>query len=308
MRAAVNAISLNVPSNNTFLRRSAVLLAGVLSAALVSPVAAADYPSTSDYLRGSYVAQPRYYQWDGFYGGGQIGVTSTDVKFDNATQPLTDYILRNSVIQDNVAGWATLPNGATTSNNFGGFIGYNWQWDDIVIGLEGNYSRMSATKAASDSLSRQFIDNAGGLPDHTYTYAMTVAGASTVKLTDLATFRARAGWAVGTLLPYGFVGFAVARADVTTTASVSGTVTVTCNDPADPGCNPSGPDPINLPGPQTTSRKGVFTYGGSIGLGFDWALSQNLFVRGEWELVQLQAVEGVDLRINTARAAVGLKF
>lgn len=303
MRAAMTAMFSRALPVRTSFHRKAALLASVLSLACIS------HASAQDTLRGSYVAQPRYYQWDGFYGGGQIGYTNADVKFGNAVQPLTDYILRNSVIQDNVAGWTTLPNGATTSNNYGGFIGYNWQWDDVIVGLEANYSRMSASKSASDSLGRSFIDNGAAPPGHTYTYDLTVAGNSSVKLTDLATFRARAGWAVGTLLPYGFIGFAVARADVSSSATISGTRTDDCDPVATPAtCTvPSTTSALAL-GSQSTSRKGVFTYGGSIGLGFDWALSQNLFVRGEWELVQLQDIEGVDLRINTARAAVGLKF
>lgn len=291
-----------LPVKKSFRRKGrAILLASALSAAIAAPADAADI------LRGSYLAQPQYYQWDGFYGGAQLGFSNVDAKFSNATQPLTDYILRNSVIQDNVSGWTTLPNGSTNGTSYGGFIGYNWQWDDVVVGLEANYSRMSLSKSASDSLGRTFIDNGAGLPGYNYEYSVLVAGNSTVKLTDLATFRARAGWAIGTLLPYGFIGFAVARADVTSTASVSGTVNEICDGSVTP-CTSTFGIPLNLPGAQTTSRKGVFTYGGSIGLGFDWALSQNLFVRGEWELVQLQDVEGVDLRINTARAAVGLKF
>ena len=263
--------------------------------------------AAQDMLRGSYVTTPQYYQWDGFYGGGQIGFSNADVKFGNATQPLTDYILRNSVIQDNVSGWTTLPNGSTNGTSYGGFIGYNWQWDDVVVGVEANYNRLSLSKSAADSLGRRFIDNDGALPGYNYDYSVLVAGNSTVKLTDLATFRARAGWAVGSLLPYGFIGFAVARADITTSATVSATLDQVCDGTVDP-CASNYNIPLNLPGPQTVSRRGVFAYGGTLGLGFDWALSQNLFVRGEWELVQLQDIEGVSLRINTARAAVGLKF
>ena len=302
MRAAMTAIlSRALPVQKSFSRTGTVVLfAGALSTTFASPAFAADI------LRGSYVTSPQYYQWDGFYGGGQAGYTNIDVKFGNATQPLTDYILRNSTIQDNVSGWTTLPNGSTNGASYGGFIGYNWQWDDVVVGAEANYSHMSLSKSASDSLGRSFIDNAGALPGYNYNYSVLVSGSSTVKLTDLATFRARAGWAVGSLLPYAFIGFAVARADVSTTASVSGSLNAVC-DGSVPGCTDFG-GPLSLSSPQSTSRKGVFTYGGSIGLGFDWALSQNLFVRGEWELVQLQDIEGIDLRINTARAAVGVKF
>ncbi len=300
MRAAMTAIFSRALPVERLLRRKVFIVASVASVAFASQAMA------QDTLRGSYVTGPQYYQWDGFYLGGQVGYTNADAKFSGSTQSLTDYILRNSTIQDNVSDWTTLPNGSTNGGSYGGFIGYNWQWDDIVVGVEANYSRMSLNKSSGDSLSRSFIDNAGALPGYNYNYSVTVAGNTSVKLTDLATFRARAGWAVGSLLPYGFIGFAVARADVTSNASVSGTLNAVCDGSVSPCTDFSGP--LVLSSPQSTSRKGVFTYGGSVGLGFDWALSQNLFVRGEWELVQLQDVEGVDLRINTARAAVGLKF
>ena len=259
--------------------------------------------AAQDMLRGSYVTTPQYYQWDGFYGGGQIGVGSADFNFGNATRPLTDYILRNSVIRDEVSNFTTLPSGSTTAKGWGGFIGYNWQWDDVVVGVEANYSRMKASKDSSDSLRRVFIDNGQAPPDYTYTYDIAVTGNASVKLTDLATFRARAGWAVGSFMPYGFLAFAVGRADVTTRATVSGT-----REEMFGGVVVAGPYPLAFPGAQVSSREGVFTYGGAVGLGFDWALTQNLFVRGEYEYLQLQKLEGIDIRLNTVRAAVGLKF
>ena len=279
--------------------RTSSALAGVL-AVLLAPDALAQ-----EVLRGSLVTSPSVMRWSGVYGGGQLNYNIATADFGNTTQPLTNYILRNSILLDEVAGFTTLPKGSTTGQGYGGFIGYNMQWDDMVVGLEANYNRTSLTKSASDSLSRSFIDNGQALPDHVNTYNMTVSANSSVLLTDLATARLRAGWAIGSLLPYGFVGLAVGRADVVTNATVTGTVTDT-----DTTVNPntSTTAALILPGPQTTSRKGVFAYGGTIGLGLDWALTQNIFLRGEWELVKLQKIEGVDMRINTARAAIGLKF
>ena len=260
--------------------------------------------AAQDMLRGSYVTTPQYYQWDGFYGGGQVNYNIASFNLSKATAPLTSFILRSSTIEDNVAGLSTLKNGSTTGTGFGGFIGYNWQWDDVVVGVEANYSRTSLKKSAADSISRSFIDNGAAPPNHTYTYNVTVVGNTAISLTDLATFRARAGWAVGSLLPYGFVGFAVGRADVKSYAGVSGTLQDSDNNTG----ATTPPVPLLLDGPQSLDRKGVFAYGGSVGLGFDWALTQNLFVRGEYEYLQLQKIEGIDVRLNTVRAAVGLKF
>ena len=297
MRVAMTAIcSRALPVQKSFSRKAA-LLASAMAAVFTAPAFA------QDTLRGSYVTSPQYYQWDGFYGGAQVNYNIGSAKFNDATQPLTDYILRNNVIRDEVSQFTTLPNGSTTGNSWGGFIGYNWQWDDVVVGVEANYSRMNLFKDSSDSLRRLFIDNGQAPPGYTYTYDITVTGDASVKVTDLATFRARAGWSVGSLLPYAFLAFAVARADVTTRATVSGT-----REEMSGGVIVAGPYPLDFGGPQVSRREGVFTYGGAIGLGFDWALTQNLFVRGEYEYLQLQAIEGIDIRLNTVRAAVGLKF
>jgi len=272
----------------------------VLLASIVGGLPA-PHAFAQDALRGSLVTGPAYMNWRGVYGGAQASYNNGDVDFGSATAPLTNFILRDSSLLNTVSDWTTLPNGTNTNSSFGGFIGYNWQWDDMVIGLEGNYSRTRLNQSSADSLSRSFIDNNQAPPGFTYTYNMTVAGNSTVTLTDLATFRARAGWAVGTLMPYGFIGFAVGRADVTSTATVSGT-----RDEFD-GVTTTNVV-LALPGPQTNARKGVFAYGGAVGLGFDWALTQNLFLRGEYELVQLNDIEGIEMRINTGRVALGLKF
>jgi opacity protein-like surface antigen len=289
---------------------SQTILGVCMSGLLASSVSAGE-----DALRGGFVTTPAYWNWRGFYGGAQMDYKNVDYNFAGATEPLTSYILRNSSLQSRLANWTTLTDQSATGASWGGFVGYNWQWDDIVVGFEANYSRSSLSQSSRDSLGRQFVDNTGAPPDTTYVYSMDVGGNSTVRLTDLATFRARAGWSFGSLLPYGFIGLAVARGDITTTAGVSGTrqeiYTPPCPDPVPPGGCPlpiSNTVSLTLPGPQTSTKSGAFFYGGTVGLGFDWALTPNLFVRGEWELVQLQPVEGIDMRINTGRIGLGVKF
>jgi opacity protein-like surface antigen len=106
-------------------------------------------------------------------------------------------------------------------------------------------------------------------------------------------------------MPYGFIGFAVGRANVTTGVTMSGTLRDCYTVASVPVCDPAVPI---QPGSQSTTQDGKWVYGGAVGLGFDWALTQNIFVRGEWELVQLQDIEGIDARINTGRVALGVKF
>jgi outer membrane immunogenic protein len=256
-----------------------------------------------DALRGS--TAPTYH-WGGVYVGGQVGYSSAEVNFGNGVGSLIGFILRSSTLQGDVSDWTVLGQSSTASSSLGGFIGYNVEWEQVIVGLELNYNRVSVLKTASDSLSRSFIDNTLAPPSHTYTYTMTVAGSSSVHLTDVMTLRARTGWEAGQFLPYAFGGVAVGRADVSRAASVSGSYTDT-----DSSVQPSvttGPFAVALPGPQTDAQNGMFAYGFAAGLGVDVALLQNVFVRGEWEYVGFAPIKGMSVSMNSLRGAAGLKF
>jgi outer membrane immunogenic protein len=44
------------------------------------------------------------------------------------------------------------------------------------------------------------------------------------------------------------------------------------------------------------------------GLGFEYMLWSNLFVRGEWEYVKFLAVKNTVVQANNLRAGIGYKF
>ena len=52
----------------------------------------------------------------------------------------------------------------------------------------------------------------------------------------------------------------------------------------------------------------MFAYGLAAGLGVDFALLQNVFVRAEWEYVGFSPIDGTHVAINTARVGAGIKF
>ncbi|MEA2993089.1 MAG: outer rane immunogenic protein [Alphaproteobacteria bacterium] len=305
-----------------------LILAFVL-AGLATETFAADPPAIPT-LRGSDavvpavspaipIAGPAYPDWSGVYVGVQAGQSTASMDFANGTSTLIHFILRNTVIENQVAGWTTLGQGDTVGRSYGGFIGYNTNWDEVVLGVEANYNKLSASQSASDALSR-VINNSPDAPlGHTYAYDVSVSSSSAVHITDLLTLRARAGWAAGQfLLPYAFAGLAVGRADVTRSASVSGTLTddFFVNTPFPDGLGGVVVVPVSktvtsflvLPGPQGESFKGVFAYGYTAGLGVDVALMRSLFLRAEWEWIQFAPIKDTRVHINTARVAVGFKF
>jgi outer membrane immunogenic protein len=273
---------------------------GVLIAlALPTSALAGDF----DILRGSVPTV----HWGGVYGGVQGGYSSSDMDFSGGVDPLVADILRSSSLAADLSGWDVLGSMSTARVNYGGFVGYNWEFEDVVLGVEANYNRPSLSGASSSSISRIFVDNTAAPPNTTYQYDMTVAGSSSIHLTDVATFRARAGWEAGRFLPYIFGGLALGRADVAQTASVSGTRSSTITNPIDGSTTP-GPTVAVVPGSQSNAQQGMFAYGFTAGLGTDVVLLPNVFVRAEWEYVGFSPIDGTHVAINTARVGAGIKY
>jgi opacity protein-like surface antigen len=282
---------------------------------LCSPALAADYDLPT--LRGSETfvpASPTYFRWEGLYVGGQVGYSSSGIDFGNSAAPLIDFTLRNTrVNQDvNVSQLTVLGKRDTNGSGIGGFIGYNFQYDDAVVGLEMNYSWMKVGTTASDSINRVFPDTSVSA---NYVYDVSVNGQSAIHITDLATLRTRAGYAIGNFLPYGFLGLAVGRADVSSSASVA-----FCG--YDPTSNPPAQDPNGSncynPVTQTThliaqpaatqSKAGEFIAGFALGGGIDVMAVQNVFLRGEYEFVQFTTIRDLHVYLHTLRLGLGVKF
>jgi outer membrane immunogenic protein len=281
------------------------LRAGLAALALIlmapAGAVAADMP---EFLRGSY--SPSYARWDGFYFGGQAGKTFVSADFGNADNSLVSYMLANTELQSIVTNFTTLPKGSTGSQSYGGFIGYNYQWDDVVLGAELNYNHMSIRIGAQDSIGPILVPGASVPVGSTVLYSVTVTSGASLAINDIMTARARAGWTYDRFMPYGFVGLAVGRADVSRFATLAGT-TKTTTTPGTPPASVTGP--LNLPrDPQSQSQGGLIAYGFTAGLGVEVALMQNLFVRAEWEFIEFPNVADFRVSANSARVGVGLKF
>ncbi len=275
------------------------LLAALGLIGLLSPAFAADYELPR--LRGSETfvpAYPTYFSWQGFYAGGQVSYTSASANFSAATQPLIAFSLRQTAVLAVAAPdqWPVLGTRDTGAAGFGGFLGYNIQWDDAIIGLEFNYTHSSLDAVASSSpLARRVVAN--GL---TYDVALDASGS--LRISDFATTRTRFGWAIGNFMPYATLGLAFGRADVALTTNVFGTQT---------GPNPN-PPPANQVVPfsftQGQSKNGAYLYGFSGGAGLDFALTQNIFARGEYEFIEWQKFWSITSSMHNFRAGLGVKF
>lgn len=242
----------------------AAMVAGVQGAQ------AADMPA----LRGGYsdvgVSRP---MWDGFYIGGQAAQSWMKIKPEGSSNADIEaaYTLRTGLAPSSIG---LLPYAEGRKAAYGGFVGYNSQFEDVVIGFEANYlhSNLTATSIAYS-------------PANDPIRAQT---STTVALTDYGSLRLRGGYMVGNFLPYAFVGFGAGSADVTRSAGVTSNAGV----------------PVTFP--FETVRKNMFVYGYSAGVGIDVLLIGGLFARGEYEYTQFTSKPNTS--VNTVKVGLGYKF
>ena len=122
-------------------------------------------------------------------------------------------------------------------------------------------------------------------------------------LTDYAEARFRAGYIVGNLLPYGFAGFVVGRAEY----SVSATTDAMCTAQVSAFTTSTG-ECNGFPLTASAGQNNALLWGFSVGGGLDWALTRNFFLRGEFEFVQFAPITNINIPIVDARVGAGYKF
>jgi outer membrane immunogenic protein len=304
--------------------RWSVVMRLILLAAMMCGVAAgAQAADLSDLpiLRGAVTDSGSHSRrnWDGWYAGGQVGYTSADMDFSHSVKTLTNFMLRNSVLEDPVSQWSLLSKNHAQATGFGGFVGRNWQWDEVVVGVEANYNYMNSLASSStNSMSLNIVNPAGeNTPaGHTHTYSTTLSGTASLQIKDVVTFRGRAGWVAGDFLPYMFGGLAVGRVDTAraatvsytkfddydqTTQSVVGGVLVSTTTHIK---QQIGAGSVSAAEHRTNS----FVAGWTAGLGTEYNLWGNLFMRAEWEYVRFMSVKDTSFSTNNVRAGLGYKF
>src|SRR5258705_1275274 len=102
---------------------------------LVTQANAQDFETPT--LRGSspfIPAAPKQPRWEGVYVGGQAGYSSAQMNFAGATEPLIAFMLRETVLENiqRPSEWSVLGKAHPSGGTFGGFVGYNMQFNDVV--------------------------------------------------------------------------------------------------------------------------------------------------------------------------------
>lgn len=268
----------------------------VICALVVLALPTSAFAADLDILRGSEPVGPgTYFNWSGFYFGGQIGLADVNADFANSTSGPIAYALRESALELTSQPSALVALGTLSHYDtaFGGFAGFNSQWQDLMLGIEANYNLAAhMMNAPSSPIERSnFSDGLG----NTYTVGISATGA--ISSLNYGSVRARAGWIVGNFMPYGFAGVALGVADINVTANV-------CiqKEPPDACSNTA------IFFTATGGRNTAMLYGFVVGGGMDVALTHHLFLRGEWDYTQFAAFDSIPIAIYSARLGAAVKF
>lgn len=283
------------------------LVAAAVLALTAHGASAADLPI----LRGSFDERPVVQRplWQGFYAGGHASYSGMNADFTKTIQPLTERIYRSRVLNDVVPQWELLGVEHTTSPGFGGFVGYNWQWDDAIVGVEAGYTRLNNLAAATrEEMGRRMTNPTGAAPPagSDAIYDTLLVGEASARVKDLITLRARGGYSMGFFMPYAFGGLAVGIADMSRSATVFEDRSIRTVNTA------TGAVTTTLVGSsldtESERKQNLISYGFNVGGGVDMMLFGNVFVRAEYEYTQLPLAQNTVLQLHTGRVGAGIKF
>lgn len=279
-------------------------------AAMVVVMAQGAYAADLPILRGSYidaVPPPAPTRWQGFYVGGHYGYSNHDFDFSKTTGPMQTALLRDYGVFSSVLT-SPLPGDSAnvSTSGFGGFVGYNMQWEDAVVSVEANYTHFGGKTGAGSitPMTRTYaLANGPVAPaGHSYTYDLTLSGNAAARVNDLVTLRARGGWSVGNFMPYAFAGLAFGLVDIQRSASLALTRYDNFN-------GVRTVDAVTSPyDSRSESQKNLLTFGFTAGLGFEYLVMPNIFLRAEYEYTQLPLAKDTIIQLNTGRVGVGAKF
>jgi len=262
-----------------------------------------------DVLRGAQpVGYGTYTRWSGFYGGGLIGEEFEGADFRNvgASEITTISGLDAAFVGIPLNSFPRLSSLNTETPSYSAFLGYNYQFEAAVVGFELTFTKTSFNASIDDVESHSYFITGNNT---LYLTKYNVTTSADAKVDDYGTVRGRLGWAVGNLLPYAFGGVAISQINAMKSVNVNycgQESPYTCANP--PPAFPTPPAPIGANWTLSDQVNGKWYFGYVAGLGLDYALTQNVFLRGEYQYIQYGAPDNIRLSASSVRIGAGLKF
>ena len=139
-----------------------------------------------------FLATPRHptgERPEGFYVGGQLGITGAGIDFGNGTAPLTNYIFATTWSARMWPIGSPCRRQTATSRATADLSATTAQWDgNLILGVEANYNRIVSGglgDSAANSITWAFNDNSQAPAGHHYTYTATVDSSATARMQRL---------------------------------------------------------------------------------------------------------------------------
>lgn len=272
-----------------------------------------------DFLRGAeYDPAPvQTIDWSGVYLGGHGGYTSAALGFKSTLQSLIYQRSHDSTAESDFGASTLIHPGPKRvgDTSFGGFAGYNVQFDDLIFGFEADYTQFGAGGVSNDGIGRVKTNTLGKLE------TVILNGSTATRVNDYGTLRARAGYALGNLLPFVTGGLAIGRARIADTvtyrdygynltaynATLAGMPTYIDN--FGYTSFSQGAPPAGIPGVSVLSRtRTKVVAGATAGAGLEYAITPNIILRGEYQYVLFNDFDGHKVNLNTVRGGAAVKF
>lgn len=276
-----------------------------VSALMITSAQAADYlrgPLPEPAMRS---APTTSYDWSGTYFGGHYAFSHMSFNnYDLGTPAITRSVANSELATglSTAIGNSLFGKGNSNKSGFGGYIGYNTMWDDVVVGVEAEYTRVNAAVSTSGQQLNGTLGSTA-TPTSAYDYALRF-GAKT-SINDYYAFKGRAGMAIDRALLYASLG--VAMANVTRETTGAGTWEQYV---ISPRATQTGVVNVASAGKQSLTR-----WGFAAGLGAEYAMTDNIVLRGEWQYLGFGSLTNLTstskngyYTLNTLRAGLATKF
>lgn len=282
---------------------SALVIGSALAASvalLSGKASAADYypPVPHSSMPGLPAASgPHDFNWGGLYGGIYGSYTAADF---SATTAGSNFSANATYEASPVARPLpvslppiTFAGPSDSRGGFGAFLGYNWLWDDVVVGLEADFTMASLKGTATTAFDQL---------SPTGSTAYRVAGTATnqFKMDSFAVLKLRAGAPMGRFMPYVTAGLAIG--DATANASFGGTM-----ETYSVASNVYTLTAVNSLTPQYVSKSSTLL-GAALGVGLDYAILDNVILRAEYQFIAFDKLLGQQATLNVVKAGIGLKY
>ena len=247
------------------------------------------------------------YDWSGGYVAIMGGYNSSNVTQSELASNMVDIAIPAWLYAEKAKGLAKAAARDLTASGaiYSIHGGFNVMMERLVVGGELEYGKLSPAISAQGSFDEQRVFEEKAITLANGTAATEKIGGwlnytNKTQILDYGLVNGRAGYAYGRFMPYALVGLGVTRVKVATTMIAYETHRIE-TPAALVGASNIGPS-------VGTYTKDAYAATFSFGLGFEYAVLDNLILRAQYNYMTAGPLKGETISSNLARGGLALKF